>query len=161
MAKVAHENGRQQRDKKQQNTRSFLCYSPSHMQTRVTTLKFKFLNLYNYFHITVTLHVSTDMVIIRCFEIAVEIAALPSESSIQSILSSMRPCVVVRFIVMGDSSCRIVCSSDNFAPPPPFKDAYFKRDWTAMKWMHPKWDAGLYTACALARSKLMSIDFVV
>jgi hypothetical protein len=89
---------------------SFLCYSPSHIQTRLKILKFKFLKFVNYVHITVALRAWTDMVIIRCFEIAVEIAALPSLSSIRSIPSSMHPCVVVRFMVMGDSSCCIVCS---------------------------------------------------
>jgi hypothetical protein len=59
----------------------FLCYLPSHIQTCVKILKSKFLKFKNYFHITVALHVSTNMVIIRCFEIAVEIAALPSISS--------------------------------------------------------------------------------
>jgi hypothetical protein len=46
------------------------------------------------------------MAIIKCFEIAVEITALPSVSSIQNIPSSMRPYVVVRFMVKGDSSCQ-------------------------------------------------------
>jgi hypothetical protein len=44
--------------------------------TELYVLKFQ-----NYFYITVALHVSTDMVIIMCFEITVEIAALPSISS--------------------------------------------------------------------------------
>jgi hypothetical protein len=59
----------------------FLCYSPSHMQICVKILRFEFFKFYNYFHISVALHVSTDIVIIRCFEIAVEIPALPSVSS--------------------------------------------------------------------------------
>jgi hypothetical protein len=45
------------------------------------------------------------MVIITYFDIAVEIAALLSVSSIPS---SLRPCVVVRLMVMGDSSSRVV-----------------------------------------------------
>jgi hypothetical protein len=56
---------------------------------------------------TVVPHVSTDMVIIGCFGIAVEIAAFPLVSSIQNVPSSMRPCVLVRLMMMGDSSCRV------------------------------------------------------
>jgi hypothetical protein len=48
------------------------------MQTRVKILKFNIFKFLSYFHITVALHVSTDVVIITFFEIAVEIAALPS-----------------------------------------------------------------------------------
>jgi hypothetical protein len=50
----------------------FLFYSPSHMQTCVTILKSEFLKFYSYFHTTVALHDSTDMVIIVCFEISVD-----------------------------------------------------------------------------------------
>jgi hypothetical protein len=58
----------------------FLCYSQSHMQTHVQILKLKFLlNFKTIF--TSLLHYMFRLVIIRCSEIAVEIAAPPSVSS--------------------------------------------------------------------------------
>jgi hypothetical protein len=58
----------------------YLRHFPSHMKICVNILKY-FLFILKLFYITVTLRVSTDMAIIRCFEIAVKIAALPSVSS--------------------------------------------------------------------------------
>jgi hypothetical protein len=52
------------------------------MQTCVKNLKIQVFKILNYFDITVTLHVLTDMVIIRCFETAVEIAAPPSPKNV-------------------------------------------------------------------------------
>jgi hypothetical protein len=45
-----------------------LSYSPSHMKTCVRIVKLTFFGCYIIFHVSGALHVSTDVVIIRCFE---------------------------------------------------------------------------------------------
>jgi hypothetical protein len=75
----------------------FLCYSPSHMQTCVTILKL-FLH-----HCCTTCfdRYGHHQMLRNCYWNCCTVA---------SKFKSMRPCVVVRFMVMGDSSCRVVCT---------------------------------------------------